>query len=152
MSESRESALALRERQELAAETAQATAQAVMQAMAPMMQGLAQISAAMAEMAHQTRMMQESIETMRKAMMRSMPLTQAQGRRLSDAIRERAASIASEYSLPEEARRTCNREIRKKLCRRWAVASVREIPSCEYELAVEAVEKFDESLIVERYL
>ena len=97
-------------------------------------------------------MMQESMERMSRAIERGMPLTGTQARMLSAAIKERAVGVKEKYGLGDEARLDCAREIRKKLCRRWAVASVKEIPRSEYELAMESVERFDESAVVLKYM
>ena len=95
---------------------------------------------------------QVSMERMSRAIERGMPLTGTQARMLSTAIKERAAGVKEKYGLGDEARLDCAREIRKKLCRRWAVASVKEIPRSEYELAMESVERFDESAVVLKYM
>ena len=89
---------------------------------------------------------------MHKAIEHSMPLTSTQARMLNAAIKERAAAVKEKYALGDEARLDCMREIRKKLYRRWAVASVKEIPRSEYELALETVERFDESAIALKYI
>ena len=96
--------------------------------------------------------MQESMASMHKAIEHSMPLTSTQARMLNAAIKERAAAVKEKYALGDEARLDCMREIRKKLYRRWAVASVKEIPRSEYELALETVERFDESTIALKYI
>lgn len=96
--------------------------------------------------------MQESMASMHKAIEHSMPLTSTQARMLNAAIKERAAAVKEKYALGDEARLDCMREIRKKLYRRWAVASVKEIPRSEYELALETVERFDESAIALKYI
>lgn len=138
--------------QQLELMTEQETAQAVIQVLAPVISGMNQMTQMMAQTAQQMRMMQESMERMSRAIERGMPLTGTQARMLSAAIKERAAGVKEKYGLGDEARLDCVREIRKKLCRRWAVASVKEIPRSEYELAMESVERFDESAVVLKYM
>ena len=138
--------------QQLELMTEQETAQAVIQVLAPVISGMNQMTQMMAQTAQQMRMMQESMERMSRAIERGMPLTGTQARMLSTAIKERAAGVKEKYGLGDEARLDCAREIRKKLCRRWAVASVKEIPRSEYELAMESVERFDESAVVLKYM
>lgn len=140
------------ERQELAALTAQATTQAMMQVLEPVFSGMGQMAQMMAQTAQQMRMLQESMENMQKTMMLSVPLTGTQARMLSAAVKERAESIRKKYGLDDAARQECARAIRKKLCRRWAVAGMKEIPRSEYALAMETVERFDESDVVLKYI
>ena len=144
---------ALTEReQKLALMTAQATTQGMMQMLAPMLNGMQQMTQMMAQTVQQMCTMQESMASMHKAIEHSMPLTSTQARMLNAAIKERAAAVKEKYALGDEARLDCMREIRKKLYRRWAVASVKEIPMSEYELALETVERFDESAIALKYI
>lgn len=138
--------------QELAMMTAQATTQGMMQLLAPMLTGMQQMTQMMAQTVQQMCAMQESMASMHKAIEHSMPLTGAQARMLNAAIKERAAGIRDKYALDDQARLECTREIRKKLCRRWAVSSVKEIPRSEYDLAMETVERFDESVIALKYI
>lgn len=138
--------------QKLAMMTAQAATQDMMQLLAPMITGMQQMTQMMAQTVQQMCAMQESMASMHKAIEHSMPLTGMQARMLNAAIKERAAGIRDKYALDNQARLDCTREIRKKLCRRWAVASVKEIPRSEYELAMETVERFDESAIALKYI
>lgn len=138
--------------QEIALMTAQATTQAMMQVLAPLLSGMNQMSQMMAQTAQQMRLMQEDMANLHKALARDMPLTGTQARLLNAAIKERAAGVKDKYGLNDEARLECAREIRKKLCRRWAVASVKEIPRSEYELALETIERFDESAVALKYI
>lgn len=138
--------------QELALLTAQATTRDMMQILAPMLSGMQQMTQMMAQTVQQMCAMQESMASMHKTIEHSMPLTGTQARMLNAAIKERAAGIREKYALSDEARLDCTREIRKKLCRRWAVASVKEIPRSEYDLALETIERFDESAIALKYI
>ena len=132
---------ALTEReQKLALMTAQATTQGMMQMLAPMLNGMQQMTQMMAQTVQQMCTMQESMASMHKAIEHSMPLTSTQARMLSAAIKERAAAVKEKYALGDEARLD------------WAVASVKEIPRSEYELALETVERFDESAIALKYI
>ena len=138
--------------QELAMMTAQATTQGMMQLLAPMLTGMQQMTQMMAQTVQQMCAMQESMASMHKAIEHSMPLTGTQARMLNAEIKERAAGIRDKYALDDQARLECTREIRKKLCRRWAVSSIKEIPRSEYDLAMETVERFDESAIALKYI
>lgn len=138
--------------QELAMMTAQATTQGMMQLLAPMLTGMQQMTQMMAQTVQQMCAMQESMASMHKVIEHSMPLTGTQARMLNAAIKERAAGIRDKYALDDQARLECTREIRKKLCRRWAVSSIKEIPRSEYDLAMETVERFDESAIALKYI
>ena len=127
---------ALTEReQKLALMTAQATTQGMMQMLAPMLNGMQQMTQMMAQTVQQMCTMQESMASMHKAIEHSMPLTSTQARMLNAAIKERAAAVKEKYALGD-----------------WAVASVKEIPRSEYELALETVERFDESAIALKYI
>lgn len=117
--------------------------------MAAMTQCLAPI---MMQLGESVRAMQETLVSIQKDAARRTPLTSAQKGHLSAAIRERAQSVVKKYSLPQAAYNEIMREIRKKLYRRWGVKGIGDIPAGEYQSAIETVDNWDASDIVEKYI
>ena len=125
---------------------------ALAQYMAPMISAYNAMTETMGQMALSMRAMQESMDAMRKDSMRRTPLSSAQKRHLNEAIRERAEVTMRRRILPPEAGKAASADIRRKLCRRWGVRSVGEIPSCEYASAMETVQYWDDTDLVMKYI
>lgn len=110
------------------------------------------VAPVMMNVAESMRAMQETLKEIQKDAARRTPLTSAQKGHLAAAIRERAQSVVSKHDLPKQAYNEVMREIRKKLYRRWGVKAVGDIPAGEYQSALETVDNWDSSSIVEKYI
>lgn len=132
--------------------TQEAVEAAMAQYMAPMIATYNAMTEAMGQMAQSMRAIQENMDAMRRESLYRTPLSAAQKRHLNAAIRERAEAVAAKRRLPMEAAKAAAGDIRKKLCRRWGVRSVGDIPTCEYAAAMETVQYWDETDLVMRYL
>lgn len=130
----------------------QAVWQAVDEMVRPMMESMARCSASMEQMARAVQIMNERLEGLERIQRLSTPLTTAQERQLAAAIRERAAHLQTRYRLAEEARRAYAAALRKMLCRRYGVNAIRAVPSCEYPVALEAIEGWDGTEITEKFI
>lgn len=137
---------------ELTQEMQSAVQQAMQQMAAPLLQAYAEMTQAMAQIAQTVRMTQQDIEALKHEQMRNTPLTTAQERHLTAAIHEQARNVCLNYGLESTARKAAIAAMRKRLCRRWGVDTIRGIPSCEYSVALEAVEMWDSSAFVEKYI
>lgn len=130
-------------------ETAQA---ALMACMEPMVKAYAAMTNAMNQMAAGISAMQQTMDRMQKENAYRIPLTDAQHRFLTAAIKERAQGVASRKGLPQKAVQEASRDIRKKLQVRWGVNTIRQIPTSEYQAAMETVKYWDETDLVMRYM
>lgn len=130
----------------------QAVETAMAQYMAPMVATYNAMTEAMGQMAQSMRAMQESMDAMRKDAMWRTPLSGTQKRHLNAAIREKAEQTATRRRLPPDSVKEATADIRKKLCRRWGVRSIGEIPACEYAAAMDTVGYWDDTDLVMRYL
>lgn len=125
---------------------------ALMQCMEPMAKAYAAMTSAMNQMAAGISAMQQTMDRMQKENAYRIPLTDAQNRFLTAAIKERAQGIVQRKGLPQKAAQDAAREIRKKLQVRWGVNTIRQIPSFEYQAAMETVKYWDETDLVMRYM
>lgn len=132
--------------------TQEAAQAALMQCMEPMAQAYAAMTGAMNQMAASIAAMQQTIDRMQQENMYRIPLTDAQHRFLSAAIKERAQGVVKRNGLPAKAVQEASRDIRKKLQVRWGVNTIRQIPSSEYQAAMETVKYWDETDLVMRYM
>ena len=119
------------------------------QMMTPIMQCIAQV---MIPVAESMRAMQDTLKEMQRDAAFRTPLTSTQKGHLNAAVRERAQSVVKKYKLPKEAYNEAMREIRKKLYRRWGVKAVGDIPSSEYQSAIQTVDNWDASSNAEKYM
>lgn len=126
--------------------------QAVGELMRPMFETMMHYGKSMEQMAQAMQIMSARMEEQERIQRLSTPLTSAQERHLTAAIRERAIRLQARYSLPEEARRAYAAALRKMLCRRYGINAVRAVPACEYAVALEAVEGWDGIEVTEKYI
>lgn len=123
---------------------------AVNAAMEPMARMYKAMTEAMLQMSASMRAMQETMDELQRESRMRAPLTGIQKRHVDEAIRERAKGVADRHGMQEAFTPMC-RDIRRKLCRRWGVRSVSEIPSCEYAAALDTVAYWDETDMVMKY-
>lgn len=123
---------------------------AVNAAMEPMARMYKAMTDAMLQMSASMRAMQETMDELQRESRMRAPLTGVQKRHIDEAIRERAKGVADRHGMQEAFSPMC-KDIRRKLCRRWGVRSVAEIPSCEYAAALDTVAYWDETDMVMKY-
>ena len=106
-------------------------------------QAFQQMAQAMASMANMMRATNERVASMEREIKLLTKVTPAQASAINTAIRDRAAALCVEYRAPGCEKAVSN-AIRRALKLTTGVGSVRELPRCEYTVALQAVGMWDD--------
>lgn len=117
----------------------------VMSAMAEFMR---QSTEALNKIALQQKIQSDRLEALERQMRLSTPVTKVQGKYINDAIRERARLLLENGDKQQVNKLAA--VIRKYLLTRYGVGCISEIPKCEYEVAMKAVEMWNDRGIVRK--
>ena len=102
---------------------------------------MAEMMATMAAMLQATT---ESMEQLRRQVRLLEKVTPAQASAVNKAIRERATEICALYLIRDDrGEKLAAAAIRKAVKLQFGAGAVKEIPRCDYEIALEAVRKWD---------
>lgn len=103
---------------------------------------MAEMMATMAAMLQATT---ESMEQLRRQVRLLEKVTPAQASAVNKAIRERATEICALYLIRDDrGEKLAAAAIRKAVKLQFGAGAVKEIPRCDYEIALEAVRKWDD--------
>lgn len=103
---------------------------------------MAEMMATMAAMLQATT---ESMEQLRRQVRLLEKVTPAQATSINRAIRERATEICSIYMVRgDQGEKLAAAAIRKAVKLQFGAGSVKEIPRCDYEIALEQVRTWDD--------
>lgn len=117
------------------------------QLMRPMLENMGKFMTKMSEavehIATSQDVMRNRLEALEKQVRLDTPVTDRQARYLSDAAREKAADVLTKKG-------ACDRKavtklagvIKKTIMQRYGVGSLREIPKCEYNVAMSQIESW----------
>lgn len=97
----------------------------------------------MAAMAEMTQSMARRLNEMEQEIHRLTKVTPAQARAINAAIREHAENLCRQYRAEGYVRETSN-AIRKELRVSCGISSVRDLPRCDYQLALETIDMWDD--------
>ena len=131
----------------------QATGGTIEQLMRPMLESMGrfmqQMSEAVEHIATAQDVMRNRMEALEKQSRLETPVTDRQARYLSDAAREKAAELLAKKDISEKkAFAKMAGIIRKAVLQRYGVGSLREIPRCEYSVALSQIESWNNARIV----
>lgn len=99
---------------------------------------------AMQTMAAMLRATNENMEALRRQVTLLEKVTPAQATQLNRAIRSRAQALCGDYRLPEAGERAVAAEIRKALRLQFGARTVKDLPRCEHETAMQLVGMWDD--------
>ena len=115
---------------------------AAQQAAAAEIKRMAEMMATMAAMLQTTT---ESMEQLRRQVRLLEKVTPAQASAVNKAIRERATEICALYVIRDDrGEKLAAAAIRKAVKLQFGAGAVKEIPRCDFEIALEAVRKWDD--------
>lgn len=99
----------------------------------------------MANMAAMLKATTESMEQLRRQVRLLEKVTPAQATTINRAIRERATEICSIYMVRgDQGEKLAAAAIRKAVKLQFGAGSVKEVPRCDYEIALEQVRTWDD--------
>ena len=99
----------------------------------------------MANMAAMLKATTESMEQLRRQVRLLEKVTPAQASAVNKAIRERATEICTLYVIRDNrGEKLAAAAIRKAVKLQFGAGAVKEIPRCDFEIALEAVRKWDD--------
>lgn len=102
-----------------------------------------QMAQATVSMANMMRATNERIASMEREIRLLTKVTPAQASAINTAIRDRAGALCSDYRAPGCEKAVAN-AIRRALKLTTGVSSVRELPRCEYSVALQSVQIWDD--------
>ena len=102
-----------------------------------------QMAQATVSMANMMRATNERIASMEREIRLLTKVTPAQATAINTAIRDRAGVLCSDYRAPGCEKAVAN-AIRRALKLTTGVSSVRELPRCEYSVALQSVQIWDD--------
>jgi hypothetical protein len=103
---------------------------------------MAEMMATMAAMLQATT---ESMEQLRRQVRLLEKVTPAQAAAINRAIRERAVEICAIYTVRDDrGEKLAAAEIRKAVKLQFGAGAVKEVPRCDYEIALEQVRTWDD--------
>lgn len=102
-----------------------------------------QMAQATVSMANMMRATNERIASMEREIRLLTKVTPAQASAINAAIRDRAGTLCSDYRAPGCEKAVAN-AIRRALKLTTGVSSVRELPRCEYSVALQSVQIWDD--------
>lgn len=99
----------------------------------------------MANMAAMLKATTESMEQLRRQVRLLEKVTPAQATSINRAIRDRATEICTIYMVRgDQGEKLAAAAIRKAVKLQFGAGSVKEVPRCDYEIALEQVRKWDD--------
>lgn len=131
-----------------------AVALVVKQMLEPVMQSIGKMlennTQAMDQIAAAQQMTSDRIEALEKQVRLNMPMTGKQAQYVNDAIRARARDLLDKRGFADDKKAVTRlgNAIRKSILARYGVGGVREIPKCEYTVAMSQIERWNNSLAV----
>lgn len=123
------------------------------QMMAPLMQTMAKMIAhnteALEQVARVQQVQADRMEALEKQIRLNTPVTPQQAKYLSEEIKNRARELLAKYSV-EDAKtvRKLGNAIRKAVLTRYGIGSLAELPKCEYTVAMNQIQMWNEMLRV----
>lgn len=91
----------------------------------------------------------KQIEALEKQVRMNTPVTSVQARYLNNAIKEKASLVLEKYGREDKtARDALARKIRKDILIRSGIASMRELPKCEYDVALKQIETWNNAITI----
>lgn len=139
---------------ELDQQTAAAISAAVQGIVTPVLNQLAEIlknnTEAIQTLAQQEKIQSNRLTALEKKIRLNTPITPAQGRYISAAIKKRAQEIAEKRGYAENTQSTkklCGC-IRKAVLSRYGIGSMSELPRCEYGTAMKQIELWNDLLAI----
>ena len=91
----------------------------------------------------------KQIEALEKQVRMNTPVTGVQAKYLNNAVRDKASEMLDKFGRNDKtARDALARRIRKDILVRGGIASMRELPKCEYEVALKQIETWNNALIL----
>lgn len=102
---------------------------------------------ALATMAAMLQATTESMEQLRRQVRLLEKVTPAQASAINRAVRERAAEICAIYMVrgdQDQGKKLAAAAIRKALRLQFGIGSPKEIPRCDYEIALETAQTWDD--------
>jgi len=104
---------------------------------------------AMEQIASSQDVIRNRMEALEKQVRLNTPVTDRQARYLADAAREKARELLAKKELSDKKAITkLAGLIKKKVLSRYGVGSLREIPRCEYTVAMSQIEAWNNALAV----
>ena len=138
---------------ELDQQTAAVISAAVQGIVAPVLNQLAEIlknnTEAIQTLAQQEQIQSERLTALEKEIRLNTPITPAQGRYISAAIKKRAQEIAEKWRQPGNTQtKKLGIRIRKAVLSRYGIGSMSELPRCEYGTAMKQIELWNDLLTI----
>lgn len=117
------------------------------QMMTPILRGMMtmiqQNTKAMQAIAEQQAAQSRKMDELEKEIRWAVPVTPTQTKYINDAIRQRSRELLDQFKVNDaQAVAKLARIIRKAVMSRYGVNSVREIPKCEYPVAIKAAQSW----------
>ena len=93
--------------------------------------------------------MAKQIEALEKQVRMNTPVTSVQTRYLNNAIRDKAAETIERFGRSDKAARDAlARRIRRDILIRSGISSMRELPKCEYEVALKQISTWNNAIVI----
>ena len=132
----------------------QMMAVAVRELMGPLMEGIGEMlknnTQAMEQIATSQQMMSDRIDALEKQLRLNTPMTAKQVQYLNDAIRNRARELLDKRGFGDDKKAVTKlgNAIRRSIPARYGVGSMKEIPRCEYAVALNQIESWNQMMTV----
>lgn len=127
---------------------------AVREILTPIMQSMAQFIAnntdAMNRMASQQKIQSDRMAELERLVQMGTPVTPTQVRHINEAIRKRSRELLMKKSLDEDKKAVSglSTAIRKAVLSRYGVAALHEVPRFEYNVVLEQVSTWSDTLAI----
>ena len=138
----------------LSAEQMQAVALAVRELVTPIMRDIGKLlnnnTQAMEQIAAAQQMTNERMNDLEKQLRLNMPMTSRQAQFLNEAVRDKAREVLDKYGFADDKKAVTRlgNAIRKRLLARYGVSGVRDIPRCEYTVAMNQIAGWIDAMAV----
>lgn len=95
----------------------------------------------------------KQIEELERQVRMNTPVTGVQARYLNNAVRDKAEELSAKFGRDDKPfRDTLARKIRKDVLIRCGIASMRELPRCEYDVALKQIETWNNAVTIRNVL
>ena len=91
----------------------------------------------------------KQIEALEKQVRMNTPVSSVQARHLNSSIRDKAKEVLDRYGRNDKKSiDAVSRSIRKDILIRAGIANVRELPRCEYDVAIRQVQMWNNAVVI----
>lgn len=132
----------------------QAVALAVREIVTPIMRDIGKLlnnnTQAMEQIAAAQQITNDRIGDLEKQLRLNMPMTSRQAQFINDAVRDKAREVLDKYGYADDKKAVTKlgNAIRKRLLARYGVSGVRDIPRCEYTVAMNQIAGWIDAMAV----